>query len=92
MSNKGDSAMNPPRNSITADRGHNKPTPKCVVCFVEKTSANHTIPKARRSTPQAERGAVLPEDWHEMSPGALWDHLNRPRKTPQTAIEAVRAF
>jgi hypothetical protein len=24
-----------------------------------------------------------------MSLGALWDHLNRPRKTPQTAIEAV---
>jgi hypothetical protein len=89
MSNKGDSAMNPPRNSITADRGHNKPTPKCVVCFVEQKSANHTIPKARRSTPQAERGAVLPEDWHEMSLGALWDHLNCPRETPQTAIEAV---
>jgi hypothetical protein len=24
-----------------------------------------------------------------MSLGALWDHLNRPRKTPQTTIEAV---
>jgi hypothetical protein len=35
--------MNPPRNSITADRGHNKPTPKCVVCIVEQISANHTI-------------------------------------------------
>ena len=35
--------MNPPRNSITADRGHNKPTPKCVVCFVEQVTANHTI-------------------------------------------------
>ena len=42
--------MNPPRNSITADRGHNKPTPKCVVCIVQQISANHTIPKARRST------------------------------------------
>jgi hypothetical protein len=59
------------------------------VCFVEKISANHTIPKARRSTPQAERGPVLPEDWHEMSLGALWDHLNGSRKTPQTTIEAV---
>ena len=56
----------------------------------EQRSANHhTIPKARRSTPQAEHGAVLPEDWHEISLGALWDHLNRPRKTPQTTIEAV---
>lgn len=55
----------------------------------EQRSANHTIPKARRSTPQAEHGAVLPEDWHEMSLGALWDHFNRPRKTPQTTIEAV---
>jgi hypothetical protein len=35
--------MNPPRSSITADRGHNKPTPKCVVFFVEQISANHTI-------------------------------------------------
>jgi hypothetical protein len=24
-----------------------------------------------------------------MSLGALWDHLNRPRKTPQSTIEAV---
>jgi hypothetical protein len=24
-----------------------------------------------------------------MSLGALWDHFNRPRKTPQTTIEAV---
>ena len=71
--------MNPPRDSVTADRGHNQPTPKCVVCIVEKISANHTIPKAQRSTPQAERGAALPEDWREMSLGALWDHLNRPR-------------
>ena len=50
--------MNPPRNSITADRGHNKPTPKCVVCFVEKKSANHTIPEARRGTPQAAHGEI----------------------------------
>ena len=35
--------MNPPRNSITADRGHNKPTPKCVVCFDAQVTANHTI-------------------------------------------------
>jgi hypothetical protein len=81
--------MNPPRNSITADRGHSRPTPNCVMCFVEQTSANHTIPKARRSTPQAERGAVLPEDSHEMSLSALWDHLNRTHRTPQTTIEAV---
>lgn len=55
----------------------------------QQRSANHTIPKARRGTPQAAHGAVLPEDWHEISLGALWDHFNRPRKTPQTTIEAV---
>jgi hypothetical protein len=33
--------------------------------------------------------AALPEDWHQMSLGALWDHLNRTRRTPQTTIEAV---
>jgi hypothetical protein len=36
-----------------------------------------------------KRGAGLPEDWHEMSLGGLWDYLNGPRKTPQTTIEAV---
>ena len=35
--------MKKPRNPVTADRGHNKPTPKCVVGFVEQISANHTI-------------------------------------------------
>lgn len=29
------------------------------------------------------------KDWHGKSLGALWDHLNRPGKTPQTTIEAV---
>ena len=81
--------MNPPRNSVTADRCRIEPPSECVVPRGERRSANHAIPKARRRTPQAERGTVLPEDWHEMSLGALWDHLNRPRKTPQTAIEAV---
>jgi hypothetical protein len=42
-----------------------------------------------RIEPQSVRGAVLPKDWQETSLGALWDHLNRPRKTPQTTIEAV---
>jgi len=78
--------MNPPRNSVTADRCRIEP---CAVPRGEHRSANHVIPKARRSTPQAVRGAFLPEDWQEMSLGALWDHLNRPRKTPQTTIQAV---
>ena len=81
--------MNPPRDSVTADRCRNAPPSECIAARGEHRSANHAIPKARRSTPQAVRGAVLPEDWHEMSLGALWDHLNRPRKTPQTTIEAV---
>jgi hypothetical protein len=81
--------MKKPRNSVTANRCRIEPPSECVVPRREQRSPNHTIPKARRSTPQAERGAVLPEDWHEMSLGALWDHLNRPRKTPQTIIEAV---
>jgi hypothetical protein len=33
--------------------------------------------------------AALPEDWNQMSLGALWDHLNRTHRTPQTTIEAV---
>ena len=81
--------MKKPRNSVTADRCCIEPSSECVAPRGEHKSANHTIPKARRSTPQAERGAILPQDWHEMSLGALWDHLNRPRKTPQTTIEAV---
>jgi hypothetical protein len=81
--------MKPPRSIVTADRCRIVPSSECVAPRGEQRSANHTIPKARRSTPQAERGAVLPEDWHEMSLGALWDHLNRPRKTPQTTIAAV---
>jgi hypothetical protein len=84
--------MNPPRNSVTADRCRIEPPRECVVPPGEQRSANHTISKAQRSTPQAERGAVLPEDWHEMSLGALWDRLNRPRKTPQTAIDAVQGL
>jgi len=81
--------MKKPRNSVTTDRCCIEPPSECIAARGEHRSGNHVIPKARRSTPQAERGAVLPEDWHEMSPGALWDHLNRPRKTPQTTIEAV---
>jgi hypothetical protein len=81
--------MNPPRNSVTADRCRIEPSSECVAPRGEQTSANHKIPKARRSTPGAGRGGVFPEDWHEMSLGALWDHFNRPRKTPQTTIEAV---
>ena len=81
--------MNPPRDSVTAGRCRNEPPSECIAARGEHRSANHAVPKARRSTPQAVRGAVLPEDWHEMSLAALWDHLNRPRKTPQTTIEAV---
>jgi hypothetical protein len=49
--------MNPPRSSITADRGHNKPTPKCVVCFVEQMSANHTIRFAEQLCLNGHMGA-----------------------------------
>ena len=81
--------MKNPRNSVTADRCRIGPSSERVAPRGEHRSANHTIPNARRSTPQAERGAVLPEDSHEMSLGALWDHLNRTHRTPQTTIEAV---
>ena len=81
--------MKKSRNSVTADHCRIEPSSECVAPRGERWSANHTIPKARRSTPQAERGGVLPEDSHEMSLGALWDHLNRTHRTPQTTIEAV---
>jgi hypothetical protein len=81
--------MKKPRNSVTADRCRIEPSSERVVPRGEHRSANHTIPKARRSTRQAERSAVLSEDWHQMSLGALWDHLNRTHRTPQTTIEAV---
>ena len=80
--------MKKPRNSVTAERCCIEPPSECVPRG-DQRSANYTTPKARRSTPQAEHGAVLPEDWHEMSLGALWAHFNRPPKTPQTTIEAV---
>jgi len=80
--------MKKPRNSVTTDRCCIEPPSECIAARGEHRSGNHVIPKARRSTPQAERGAALPEDWQEMSLGAL-DHLNRPRKTPQTTIQAV---
>jgi hypothetical protein len=33
----------------------------------------------------------LPENWHELSLGALWDRLNDPARfaTPQSTVEAV---
>jgi hypothetical protein len=37
----------------------------------------------------ANRRPNLPEDWHKMSLGALWDFLNRPHRMPQVTIEAV---
>jgi hypothetical protein len=81
--------MKKSRNSVTADRCRIEPPSECVVPRGEHRSPNHTIPKAQRSTPQSEHSAVLAEDWHQMSLGALWDHLNRTHRTPQTTIEAV---
>src|SRR5215471_1468222 len=51
--------MNPPRNSITADRGHNKPTPKCVVCFDAQVTANHTIRFAEQLCLNGHIGACI---------------------------------
>jgi hypothetical protein len=96
--------MKKPRNSVTADRCRIRPPSKCVVPLGEQRSANHEIrfaeqPSSNRhivtgkdeqdSTPRAEHGAGLAEDWREMSLGALWGYFNRPHKTPQTTIEAV---
>jgi hypothetical protein len=96
--------MKKPPFSVTAGCGHIKPPSQCVARLGEQSSQNHEIrfaeqPSSNRhivtgkderdSTPRAEHGAGLAEDWREMSLGALWDYFNRPHKTPQTTIEAV---
>src|SRR5262249_31493555 len=41
------------------------------------------------TTSASSRG--LPDNWHEMSFGTLWSHLNDPRRrpTPQSTIDAI---
>jgi len=57
--------------------------------LVHENGRGQGVAKLQRRTSHAEHRTDLPEDWREMSLGALWDYLNRPNRTPQTTIEAV---
>jgi hypothetical protein len=49
------------------------------------TSDRHEIAARTRVVEHGQ----LPEGWHAMPLGTLWNRLNRPHQTPQTMIEAV---